>query len=407
MKLRSILIACLPSLAFSLDLVEAYQNSLADSQSLAFQEQTTLAAKSSINVAWASVLPSPTYSFNPGLSSASHSMTVSGTLFDPTAWSAISVAQEKNKVSDLQLSSFKQTFSSSLLHSYLEILSADKSYQASLRDQKASAQMVKELQNKFEAGLIARVELVEAQAKYDHVTSQAFAMKANFDLALVKISQYFSQPIEQIQDLSDEVALDDIYAYLQEIQKTAQPSLKVLIGDQQLKKATLEHSRLGHYFLPKISYSYTYHEDNSKSRTHSLQWQPINFANLASEKSLKYAYQAALHQRKQACIEDQIEKKQFQMNIASLLKQIQAQYHVQNSNKEKLATVRASFDAGTRTTAEVLQAQSLWIASEKDLFLLKYQCLELLFQYAQSLGMTDFEAIELINAKLNLPLVLK
>lgn len=410
MKIKWLFSILLVSNAFSLDLTEVYESSVLNSHALASQKSLTNAQKSQIDVAWAAMLPTPVYTLNPVkqdevlLSPHAAALTVSGTIIDPSSWAGLKTQYEKNKLYSLQFEAYKQSFGLSVLKAYFDILKADKSLKAALEERLASEQMTRELKSKFDAGLIPRVDLVEAQAQLDQVISTAFAKKAELEIARVKMSQFTPESILSLNDLTADCQLQDLLTLIMSKRDECGASTQIKISNQQLKTADQEYRQLGYSFIPKFTYSYTYYDNfKGKEKFHQLQWHPFSATTLAQEKSLKYSYQSALHQKKQSAIEDFIVKEQQVMTINSLLSQIKAQYQINISAEEKLQTVQASFDAGTRTTAEVLHAQSLKIQARMHLYLLKYQCLELLFQYAQQVGMNDNQILNIINSKLTAP----
>lgn len=383
----------------ALTLMEAYYSTLDNCQSLVAQQKTTLSSQASLDLAIAALLPSPTYthSYSPVLDGTQLSIHVD--IFNPQSWSNIKVQKEKNKVESLSFHSQEQELLHRMLISYFDILSKDKALSAAQKDKKASAQMIAELRKKHEAGLIARVELTEAQAKYDLTLSDEYLKKVDYELALVNAQTFFPNPIDSIHDLPESLAIENLFEDFVAC-NYQQSSLKKKLSDQQLYSAQVNHQHTGLSFIPKISYLYQKNQTalaTDYSYQHQIIWQPLNWVGLAQEKSAKYAYQAALSQRRQTTIDESISKKNHELNLSSLLKQVHAQYQVIVSQKEKLATTIASYDAGSRTIADVLSAQSELFKAEKNLYDLKYSYLKTLFSYSLVIGMTNEDAFTFID----------
>jgi outer membrane protein len=331
------------------------------------------------------------------------SMQLNIPLYAPASYKAYEVADISEKMSAADYALFQSTYAIELASRYFDVLKKDKSLNLAYQYTVMREKFYKDVQERYEVGLVALTDLREAQSALDQAKSSQIQADFALSQAQATLKTLIAVDVTALSDLSWD---QDVRLPLRAIEQGTYPSLTKgqLTATYYQKQMEMYQAML----LPTLSGFSTYsrsplnqsisHSINSINAGLTLSWSPPGgMATMAQVEQMSFLLQSSQAQYKQVALEHKTQRKLYAQQSYSLAQQIYAQRETVISASVYLDAVQASFDAGQRTTTDVLEAQQSLIQQQDVLYSLIYGALLMHLR----LGLENSYDVELLLSDLD------
>ncbi|HEB82513.1 MAG TPA: type I secretion protein TolC [Gammaproteobacteria bacterium] len=346
-----------------------------------------------------------------------YSLNVNQVIFDKTKFDNMHQGDALVAKAAADLEVAKQDTILRVTSAYFDVLAAMDTLETSTAEKKAIGKQLEQSKERFKVGLSAITDVKEQQASYDvAVANEIIAINdlSNKREALQVIINMYPEHLEVV---SDDIPLAipeplDIEAW-QNMSLQGNYSLLSAKYSVDAAEYAYKSSKGGHY--PTLSLSASYDVVNSDERTFSGAFTLP--ANENTDKTLLLSLNVPLYQggfvsstvrqkfseldRAKALHEQErrrtmaLARSAF-LSVKSDIATVKARKQALISTQASLDATMAGYDAGTRTSVDVLLAQRLLYSSQRDYYLARYTYLTdslRLKQVAGSLSESDIDKI--------------
>jgi outer membrane protein len=302
---------------------------------------------------------------------------------------------------------------------YFDQLSAEDSLQLAQQEHNAIAEQLKQVHQKYEVGSVSMIDRQEVQARFDLVNAQQISAKAAVSNSREVLFEMVNHELSALQPLMAELTTDRLLAppTLDGVEPWIKQAINNNIELQQLEKqlrsATLSTEIAQSAYHPKVDLiAQLASSDNSNSNygsdseNYSVGIQAtLPLFNGGSTRSK--VTQARL-QRARIELQQEQKKRSIIKTIRSnylviqtAIELIKAQAQAQLSAQSAFRATRSGMEVGTRTTADLLDAQRELYSTQRDLARSKYELILARLNLKQSAGVLSLEDIEGVNRLLD------
>lgn len=354
-------------------------------------------------------------------SSAGYTLSLSQSLYQRDASIRLEQADVAIEKTDVDFTLAEQSLVLRVAQAYFDVLSAYDALAFARAKKNASFQQLEQSRQRFEVGLIPITDKEEAQAAYDADIANKLAAKNALDNAhevLRELTGKYHR--ESLAALSAEIPLEAPKPENQSSTEAdeSQPinawvklaldnslELKSLNYAVEIAQQGIDLARSAH--SPQVaavgSHSYSYRDSDSpmldgddRDLTLALQLSmPFDISGgiRASTREAQVRYTQALEQRdgKQREIERRV--RNAYLSVMSGISLVKARQQAVKSSQTAYRAAVASFDAGIRTTVDVLTAQRNLLDAKRAHALSRYQYVLARLQLKQAAGLLDEDAV--------------
>jgi len=388
-------------------------------------EASYLAKKQEHTQSWAAVLPQVNLyahrtNFDDEIKSSGasydydndgYTLTISQALYRQNSFSRVSQSNAIVLKAQADFDLAKHDLILRVANSYFDILAAKDDLKFNNTEHKALKRRLLQSEQKFEVGLIAITDVHEARSRYDQSTAQVIVAKNGVLIAQEKLRELTGQLHTNIQPLTKEINL--LSPQPENITEWITLALKNNLALQAAKQNMLiaedevSIQRAGH--LPTLDLVAQRSNINvgggffgareTDQTSISIQFNlPLYEGGLTSSKTTqaRYSYTAAQQNHIQAKrLAERLVRSAY-LNVTAKISQVNALKQAVISSEKALETTQAGYEAGTRTTVDVLNSQRELFRSKKDYSRARYDYLLETLRLKQAAGIlttTDLEKI--------------
>lgn len=390
---------------FAADLVEIFQQAEANDPQYLQAVSSHKAALEYKPQALAKLLPNVTISsnaatnqqsisiqtFNGGgndisFNSYGYSLDVRQPIFHWDRYLALKQADSRILLSQAQLDTALQDLITRVAQKYFEVLAAKDSLEFANADKLSLEKQLQQAKERFEVGLIAITDKLEAQAGYDRSVANQIRAQNDVDNKLEELREITGSYISDLAPLGDNVPLvnpqpDSIDTWTEVSQKQ---NLGIVAAKQQLEVAQeqIKIEKAGH--LPTLDLVGTQGFNKSGGRfgdtevdanTIGLQLNvPIFSGGFVSSRvrqaneNFNQAYQQLEQEFRQA----QRQTRESFLGVISGISQVKALEQTVISSESSLKATESGFEVGTRTAVDVVNSQQSLLQAKRDYSQAKY-----------------------------------
>jgi outer membrane protein len=302
-------------------------------------------------------------------------------IYAPVSIAAHHAAEIEEAISLSEYKIFQNNYIINLATRYFDVLKKDKSLDLVRTQVHMREKFFQDVQERYEVGLVAMTDLKESAAALDQAKSAeiqaAFALSSSQSALKILIASDF----DTLRDLSWDTKIR-LPSRFQE--QGLHPSVVKALRAMEYSQALVTQSKAS--LLPSIQGFSSYslqplnqniaHNVKSLSAGLSLSWSPPSgMGTLAQIQKYAYLFEASQAQYAQTLLNHQAQLDLYQQQFASALRHIEAQRATVISSFTYLDAVEASFEAGQRTTTDVLEAQQFLLQQQEELYSLLYDAL--------------------------------
>ncbi len=297
---------------------------------------------------------------------------------------------------------------------YFEQLSAENAVQLAQQEKHAVAEQLKQIRQQFEVGTASMTDLQEVQARFDLVHAEGVSARAALENSREALYEIVHRELSPLHPLgSNKLPITQTYPLQHWIDLALENSLELKQLQKQLESArlTTEIERAAHY--PTLNLVGSLSHSSNQNRNYGPD---IDSYSLGLEATLplytggntraKVSEALLLQQQVEASLEQQQRStvKTIRSNVLAVnttLEMIKAQQQVLSSAEVAFEATRTGVEVGTRTMADLLDAQKERYSAQRDLTQARYDLLLARLALKQSAGLLTLEEIEQVNQLLS------
>lgn len=388
--------------AHALDLAEAYTKAQTNDPRWSAARNTYLADDATSDIARAKLLPnlvaSGDYSQNSfdsdqgtdsDYKSKSFGAKVTQPLFDANAWYAYKGAKAVGSQAEATYRSAEQDLALRVSQAYFAVLSAQETLAYAEAEEAALARQLDQAQQRFDVGLIAITDVLEARASFDGSRANRIVAEANVSTTQENLSAIIGENPGKLAALKpDTPMIKPVPADPEEWVKLARernPDIKTAEQSYESARAATKQSRSG--YLPTVGAYASYSDMNRDTQNVSLALQngattayglEANWAIFSGggtyATSKQASYRAAAAQDNVIGTEKLVvnNTRTAFLNVSADSYRVDARKQAVASNESSLAATQAGYEVGTRNIVDVLLAQRNMYAAKRDYAAARY-----------------------------------
>lgn len=423
----------------TLDLMDIYQQALANDPNLASALSANEAAQELIEQSKA--LYRPAVNFNAGVNKSQTDITFLGdnpftrlrnagrNSFETKNYgvearqpiyrkdSLLQIDQSKTQVrlADKQLHLAQQNLMLRTTLTYFDVLIAQENIALIQAQKSAILGQLDQAKANFDVGVATITDVNEAQARYDLTVSQEIAAFNIFEVAKHSVQAITGNIPQALTPVRDNIAPNQLSQAMQEwIDVASKNNLNIQINEDAytLAEQDVERARSGH--LPTLDAVASYTENNQsggaqgfgselKTSVIGLQLQiPLYLGGAVSSRQRQ-----AVHNQDRARSDIEVARRQTTLdtqraylNLNTSIAQIKAFEKALSSTQSQVESTKLGYEVGLRNSIEVLNAQQQFFTARRDLLQARYQYLINIIQLKVASGVVSEMDLVDINQQL-------
>ncbi len=341
---------------------------------------------------------------------SSYGLNLTQPVFYYQEWVQLSKASNQVKQANANYAAAEQDLIVRAVQRYFGVLKAFDALKFAKAQRKAFAKFLEQTEQRYKVGLIAITDVQIAKAQHDNAYAQEIS--AENDLANQKeiLREITGKEIDRYSFLRDELTLKAPEPQNLEtwVLQALDQNLSLQAIEFQVKSAhdDIKIAQTGH--LPTLDVSSSINRVTSTPYTTSTNnanlglqvTLPIFSGGAVSSKTRQAVHTYAKSQKDRETLHRQTESntRQSYRNVLTQISQADALKQAIVSNKSALEATEASFNVGTRTIVDVLNAQSSLIQAEQNYAFARYDYILQSISLKQAAGTLNPEDIQHINA---------
>jgi protease secretion system outer membrane protein len=315
--------------------------------------------------------------------SDSVALSINQPLYDKGRWASFEEGKARGRLGEVQFDGASQGLFDRVVETYFDVAQVENELQLTTQQKASIEGLAKQSKRLFEAGEAAKTDIEEAQARLDLVRAQEIELQARHVAALRKLSGRAGiavGDIPQMQELPPQslLAPEQDLDYWMDKARQGSPTLESKRAAIQLAEANLEQQRAGHY--PTLALTSQVAQIGQSDLNQYSQRQSSYYvgvvidipiyqgggvsASTARAHSALDSAHSGYDAESQQMAED-IEA--AYLGVVAGLEKTKALATAVRSNRSALESAEKGYQAGVRSTVEILDAQQRLYAAKRDL----------------------------------------
>jgi len=342
-----------------------------------------------------------------------YSISLTQTLYNAVNRATIDAAEDFVAQARAEFEVAQQDLILRVAESYFRILASQDVLEFARAEETAIARQLEQAQKRFEVGLIAITDVLEAQARYDSALAQTILAENQLDNAFQALEVIIGEtPSLNPARLSDSLALN------RPVPAQSEPWVEIALQNNQSLLAALAAERAADHErqiknksrYPTLDFTASYSDaDIEDDALLDGERQELSLAILfnvplytggrisAERAQAEAAYQSA---RSTALLQRRLTSQNTRiayLGVLSEISQVNALEQALKSSNIALEATEAGFDVGTRTSIDVLISLRATYAAQRDYSGSRYQYLINTLRLKQASGLLSTNDLEQIN----------
>ncbi len=347
----------------------------------------------------------------------SYGLNLDMSLYDHANWVGLDRAEKVAQQSDAQYAATMQQLIVRVVTAYFNVLRARDNVEFVRAEKRAIERQLEQTRQRFEVGLTAITDVHEAQANFDNTVAQEIQAENQLESALEAMRVITGKYHDRLYGLDTSTfsatvpTPNAVEAWLE----TAQDKNLALLVDKlamDIAKEDISSARAGH--LPTLglnaSAGRTKSDIESEGRDISLPslddysigvqlsvpiFQGLRVSSQTDQ--ARYLYVAASQQAEQTYRETVQSVRSSYNDVKAAISTIRALEQAVVSAQSALKATEAGFDVGTRTIVDVLDSTRILIDARRNLAGARYDFIQSVVDLKEAAGTLTSEDIEQIN----------
>jgi len=415
------LYGALSSQANAADLIQVYQQAMANDPVYASARYALTAGEEKSIQGRAGLLPSVnaggTYTrLGDSMNNSTHTygLNLTQPLFRVANWEAYQQSKLQVAGSEVQFEQAKQDLILRVGQAYFDVLATQDVLTFVRANKVAIAEQLASAKRNFEVGTATITDTNEAQARYDLANAQEIAAQNDLELAQNRLQQIVGQTPAALSVLRKDVQLS--------LPQPAQIDTWVTSAEQQnygvvaqqialeIAKREIKRNRAGHYptvdliagrnYNNQVYPSATYLNQSTANNSIGVQWNIPLFSGFAVDSKVNESISLAdkarsdLENARRTAI---LNARQAYLGVSNGLSQVKAYEAAEISSLSSLESNRLGYQVGVRINIDVLNAQQQLFSTRRDLAKARYDTLMNGLKLKSAAGTLKEEDLALVN----------
>jgi outer membrane protein len=417
--------------AFSLDLMETYEQALTYDSGIASAKAQLDAQRAAIDISKSALLPQvsafgeashtdldtgqgSTSIFNTSDSykSFNYGIQLTQPLFRAGDWFKLDASQFQSEAAEAQYNLAQQQLMLDVSTAYFNVLRAQATVTTARATESAIQRQYEQAQERFDVGLIAINEVYEARAIYDDAKSQHLAAKNQLNVAREKLARLTGEYAEDLENLRQNFPLAPPEpmnpSAWEETAIQQNWSIQAALSELNASEANLKVAKSGH--LPTLDLSASYSKNDFEGRNFSLSEGVQGVIGLSLNVPLYSGggTQADVRQQRSLAIAAEQDlkttRRDVRVNTRSLFLTVNNNIETANALKQTIVSrrsgleaTRAGYEVGTRNIVEVLDAERAYQVALRDYANARYDYVINTLQLKQAAGILSPQDLLAMN----------
>ena len=337
---------------------------------------------------------------------------ISQTVFDVPSWYGYRGAQARARQADWDLQTASQGLITRVAQAYLNVLRGEAALESVVAAEEAVRRQLEQVQQRFDVGLVAITDVLEAKAEYDNAVVNRIQAEGNHDIFFEGLRVLTAHPVAEIESFSATLPIvDPDPADEEEWVNTALTRNYRIKAAHEALTATerdLKGQLAGH--LPSVSASVNYGastgsqafggfvipSQSSASLTYSLNVNMPIFQGLRTYASVRQA-RHNLNQTRQQMVQEELtvarDTRNLYRAVVTEVVRVAARGEAIKSSESALEATQTGYEVGTRNIVDVLLAQRRLFAAQFDYASSRYDYVMNLLRLKESAGVLNEEDV--------------
>ena len=337
---------------------------------------------------------------------------ISQTVFDVPSWYGYRGAQARARQADWDLQTASQGLITRVAQAYLNVLRGEAALESVMAAEEAVRRQLEQVQQRFDVGLVAITDVLEAKAEYDNAVVNRIQAEGNHDIFFEGLRVLTARPVAEIESFSPTLPIvDPDPADEEEWVNTALTRNYGIKAAHEALTATerdLKGQLAGH--LPSVSASVNYGastgsqafggfvipSQSSASLTYSLNVNMPIFQGLRTYASVRQA-RHNLNQTRQQMVQQELtvarDTRNLYRAVVTEVVRVAARGEAIKSSESALEATQTGYEVGTRNIVDVLLAQRRLFAAQFDYASSRYDYVMNLLRLKESAGVLNEEDV--------------
>lgn len=415
------LYGALSSQANAADLIQVYQQAMANDPVYASARYALTAGEEKSIQGRAGLLPSVNAGgiytrLGDSMNNSTHTygLNLTQPLFRVANWEAYQQSKLQVAGSEVQFEQAKQDLILRVGQAYFDVLATQDVLTFVRANKVAIAEQLASAKRNFEVGTATITDTNEAQARYDLANAQEIAAQNDLELAQNRLQQIVGQTPAALSVLRKDVQLS--------LPQPAQIDTWVTSAEQQnygvvaqqitleIAKREIKRNRAGHYptvdliagrnYNNQVYPSATYLNQSTANNSIGVQWNIPLFSGFAVDSKVNESISLAdkarsdLENARRTAI---LNARQAYLGVSNGLSQVKAYEAAEISSLSSLESNRLGYQVGVRINIDVLNAQQQLFSTRRDLAKARYDTLMNGLKLKSAAGTLKEEDLALVN----------
>lgn len=342
---------------------------------------------------------------------------VSQSVLDLPSWFSYRGAQARAQQAHADLAAASQRLVARVAEAYLNVLRGEAAVESFVAAEEAVGRQLEQVQQRFDVGLVAITDVLEAKAEYDNAVVNRIQAEGNHDIFFEGLRTITANPVVAVDRLTDDLPIVDPVPGDEEAWvATALVGNHGIHGARQALTAAerdLNASLAAH--LPTVTASANYGASTgsqafgsfvipsqaSGSLTYSLNLNAPIFQGLRTHATTKQA-RHSLEQARQLLIQQELTVGRDTRNLFRAVQtevvRVRARAEAIKSSKSALEATQTGYEVGTRNIVDVLLAQRRLFAAQYDYASSRYDYVLNLLRLKEAAGVLGPADVDELSA---------
>ncbi len=335
-------------------------------------------------------------------------------VYNRAYWVRLEQADALIAQAQAEYASEEQTLIRRVARAYFDVLSAQDSLEFAQAESKAIERQLDQAQQRFEVGLIAITDVLEAQAAYDQSRADLIRAENDVDLAWEALHEITKVPVSGLSPMREEIPLQPpAPADIEQWNTTAQEqnlAIQAARYRAEVAKQNIEVQRSGHYPTLDLVGAYALDREDDTvlgadrdTASIGLQFDlPLYTGGGTTSRTRQagYEYEAAretLDQRRRATSR---QVRDAYRTVVASISAVEALKALTVSAESALEATEAGYEVGTRTLVDVLNAQRDLYSARRNYAQVRYVYILNGLSLREASGVLEPADLERVNALL-------
>jgi len=342
-----------------------------------------------------------------------YSARLSQPVVNVSRWFTYNSAKATVDAANLSYSQTEQNLVVRAIDLYLAVLRGQAAVDATKAEEAAVQRQLEQVQQRFDVGLVAITDVLEAQAAYDAAVVRRIQAVGDLDIFFVRLNTLAGQPYTAIDSISEELPIinPDPANEDEWVKMAMEKNYSILAAEAQLDAARLNIKARRSDHLPTVDGTISFSRnvtggpsflgDEIETTVYGLTLQvPIyqgGYVNSRTREAVALSDFSAENLANNRRTVGRDTRNLFQRVSTDVIR-VKARLRAITSAESALEATETGYEVGTRNIVDVLQVQNRLYLSQFDYADSRYNYLLGLFLLKQQAGVLDPKDLEDLNA---------